>query len=777
MIKSISHYIDIIKSTPPDQLLGKISKKFNDKIHCAIKRNKDQKQTTFSPHFNNSTLCTYFKFTEDSTLKQDDRVSHVKILSDLYLDHRFDLLGSGWVQVKHGMECHGLEGNTYKMGFSIENDKNGAWLTGRINNSNLKESQRILKLIDEHYTPIDWHLDFKSGYRWRENIWYRDITFGQLLGVDVKIPWELARMQHLPQLAWAFTLAKEGVDGFDSPEKYAREFRNQILDFMATNPPRYGVNWNCTMDVGIRLANWLITYDLFRGVGATFDSEFETLLTRSVYEHGKHCIENLEYFPEFRSNHYLSNIAGLLFAASYLPETHETDRWMAFSLQELVSEMEHEFQSDGSNFEASTSYHRLSTEIMLYCSMLCLRLTPERREKLKELDVSTLSVIPQLQKYSKQRYQLDAHEIFPEWYWERLERAAEFTKHITAPNGEIPQFGDNDSGRFLKLWPSIAIVTNACTMERYIDFAQNVSLPASENYPDEMILDHGHLMLIAGDLFGRDDFKGTLSESPESVLVRSLLSGKTVHSFRRGQRPLAGQSLRTWAYPDFGLYIFTSPRIYLAIRCGSIGQQGIGGHAHNDQLSFELHVDGVPLIIDPGTFLYSPNPTQRNLFRSTERHNTVFLPDVEQHRWEEGQRGIFCLKDKAAAVCEAWNIERGCVLFRGQLRGYGGKSVDHLREIKVDWDQGVIEICDTLQGSETSGTVSFLTPQPIMTAEGSSLLLGQVSLESSNATFELRTSTYSSKYGMATPAVSICARFKDSHTTKISIRHAECEAF
>jgi len=757
--------------------VGKISNRINSKLHCTIKRNRDQKQTTYSPYFNNPPLYNYFNFADNSTLKQAEKAHQVKLLSDLYLDHRFDLLGSGWVQVKHGMECHGLEGYSYEMGSSIENDKNGKWLTGRINNSNLKESQQIWNLIDEHYTPIDWHVDFKSGYRWSETTWYRDITFAHLPGIDVKLPWELARMQHLPQLAWAFTLAKDGVDGFDSPEKYAREFCNQILDFIATNPPRYGVNWNCTMDVGIRVANWLITYDLFRGFGATFNSEFETLLARSVYEHGKHCIENLEYFPEFRSNHYLSNIAGLLFAANYLPETRETDLWIAFSLQELVSEMEHEFQSDGSNFEASTSYHRLSTEIMLYCSMLCLRLTPERREKLKELDVRTLTVIPQLQEYGKQRYQLATHEIFPDWFWERLERAAEFTKYITAPNGKIPQFGDNDNGRFIKLWPSLDIVTNASAMERNIDFAESVKSFASVNYPDEMFLDHGHLLLIAGVLFGRDDLKGNLCESPESVLVHSLLSCKMVHSFRTGQIPLVGQSMQTLAYPDFGLYILRTPRIYLAIRCGSIGQQGIGGHAHNDQLSFELHVDGVPLIIDPGTYLYTPSLTQRNLFRSTERHNTVFLPGVEQHRWENGLRGIFCLKDKAAAVCETWNIIRGCVLFRGKLRGYGGKSVDHLREIKVYPGQGIIEICDTLQGNETSGTVSLLTPQPIKTAEGSSLQLGRIFLESSNATFELRPSTYSSKYGMATPAVSICARFKDSHTTKISIRHAECEAF
>ena len=93
----------------------------------------------------------------------------------------------------------------------------------------------------------DLQLDFKSGYRWRENIWSGDVTFGTLDGVDVKVPWELARMQHLIVLAWAQRL----VDGQGTTEApFARAFRNQALDFIATNPPRFGVNWRVSRDIG-----------------------------------------------------------------------------------------------------------------------------------------------------------------------------------------------------------------------------------------------------------------------------------------------------------------------------------------------------------------------------------------------------------------------------------------------------------------------------------------------------------------------------------------------
>ncbi len=132
---------------------------------------------------------------------------HFLVLINHYLSHRFDLLGSGWVHVYHGMECRGLEGYRYDIGQAINVDRNGDWLADRINSSNLDESQRIWKLIDPEYIPIDWHIDFKSGYRWSEKTWFKDIRYGHKHGVDIKVPWELARMQHLPQMAIAYATA------------------------------------------------------------------------------------------------------------------------------------------------------------------------------------------------------------------------------------------------------------------------------------------------------------------------------------------------------------------------------------------------------------------------------------------------------------------------------------------------------------------------------------------------------------------------------------------
>ena len=252
-------------------------------------------------------------------------------------------------------------------------DPAGSWLIGRLSSPNLAEARRIWRLIDRNYVPIDWQLDFKSGYRWSELTPSQKIKYGTVRGADVKVPWELARMQHLPQLAFAAS-TDPGERG-----RYSREFRNEILDFIATNPPRFGVNWAMTMDVAIRVANWLIAYDLFRASGATFDEPFQRTLARSVQDHGKHIIENLEWDPTLRGNHYLADVTGLLSVAAWLPRTSVADAWLCFAVGELLAEVDAQFHPDGGNFEASTSYHRLSGELAVYGLALIQGLSePER---------------------------------------------------------------------------------------------------------------------------------------------------------------------------------------------------------------------------------------------------------------------------------------------------------------------------------------------------------------------------------------------------------------
>ncbi|MBR2616249.1 MAG: heparinase II/III-family protein [Clostridia bacterium] len=89
----------------------------------------------------------------------------------------------------------------------------------------------------------------------------------------------------------------------------------------------------------------------------------------------------------------------------------------------------------------------------------------------------------------------------------------------------------------------------------------------------------------------------------------------------------------------FGLYLFSRDGIDAAFRCDPIPDPhrnaAIGGHSHNDQLSLQLWVGGVPFFVDRGTYLYVKEDGARRDNLRTDRHNTLSLDAREQNELPE----------------------------------------------------------------------------------------------------------------------------------------------
>ena len=150
--------------------------------------------------------------------------------------------------------------------------------------------------------------------------------------------------------------------------------------------------------------------------------------------------------------------------------------------------------------------------------------------------------------------------------------------------------------------------------------------------------------------------------------VDTLLAELGTYREKNHEIPIPGdnilEDLKLYAYPDFGLYIYKSRRLYLAIRCGSVGQNGNGGHSHNDQLSIELNVDGNDWIVDPGTYIYTPLPERRNNYRSVNAH---FAPGIEGMEPARLDFRLFELGNSSSGECLYFR-EDG---FVGMYFGYG----------------------------------------------------------------------------------------------------------
>lgn len=563
--------------------------------------------------------------------------------------HEFDLLGSGLVKIDKTLRPIGLEGHRYEGTHSA------------ISRVNRKRVQNLRRSISAAYSPIDWHMDFRSGYRWQEDIPSFRVTYGILPGVDVKLPWELARMQHAPRFALTFSQFRMTGD-LASASRIQREFQDQVLDFLAANPPRFGVNWVCTMDVAIRIVNWLVAYDLFRGFGAQFPADFEHEFKSAVIAHGRHIVNNLEWLPHLRSNHYLSNIAGLLFVAAYLPESPESNAWLALAANELGKEIFSQFHDDGSNFEGSTSYHRLSAEMVVFSVSLAYRIC----RRLEHLDISSALLHLQHSGPGPLPNQVNveaAHKLTDPSVLRLVAKMARFTIATTRPDGRVVQIGDNDSGHFLDF------ISGECDIE-----TAKARVP-SNDLPE----------MLAASI-------GSDHRSLDALFLRGLID-TPVHRYDDSLdalwQPVPPPGLDV--FPDFGLYIYRKPDLWLSVRCGSVGQRGNGGHAHNDQLSLEVSFRGVPFVVDPGSYVYTPLPDWRNAFRSTSSHATLAASPGEQNTWLSGRMGLFSMSRVSNA--KVINVKPDC--FVGEHDGF---DMQHRREVEVG--ETYIRVTDSCEADQ-----------------------------------------------------------------------------
>ncbi|MFN3399701.1 MAG: heparinase II/III family protein [Ferrovibrio sp.] len=615
-----------------------------------LQRAWDRRRPTYAEAVAGERFFTYLRLTAADI--PADLLASLPSLTAAVLAHRFDLLGSGWVEVRHGMAAAGCEGHLYQPAPGVSADREGNWLRQRINQANLFRAQQVWRLMeDPSYRPIDWQIDLKSGYRWSENTYFTDIPFGHLPGVDIKLPWELARMQHLPWLAEACILSRAGASGFSPPEIYLREIRNQILDFIASNPPRFGVNWRCAMDVGIRVANWLMTIDILRGAGVEFDPTWEDAVMASVFDHGRHIVAHLEWSDDLRSNHYLSDIVGLLFAAAYLPCTRETDAWLAFAIQQINVEIENQFDSEGANFEGSTGYHCLSSELVAYSAALILGLPSEKRAALRNYDHRALSVRPPFAPGPMSEREagfLSAQAA------QRIGGMLRFLDATTKPDGRIAQIGDTDSGRLFKLHPILTAalpapdedILNRQPLGAALTALVEPGAPVGPWLDGCVVrqLSQGRALPLpvspGADALPQTDLSALLTR-----LAALPATGRRVTEFPVS---LAAGQVEMSAFKQFGLYVLRWPGGFLSFRCSLGPRAGAPtGHMHDDNLTVELYMGGRNVLTDPGSYLYTPAPRLREQYRSAEAH---FAPRPAGQSAVMAD-GLFGLIQQARATC------------------------------------------------------------------------------------------------------------------------------
>jgi len=529
------------------------------------------------------------KYTCEKTLEQE--AQDVMAL-------RFDILGSGKISFdKHEIPWHDdiKTRNLKKIGFS------------RLERNYLGERASRVFYCD---IVIGAHETHKEQEQEKETICDTGDTHdtcARAYTSDIKVPWELSRLQYLFTLGQAYSVQnkkskRESTLMQEQACTYERFFQDYLQDWLDQNPYLLGPNWVCPMDVAIRAINLLWGFYFFKDA-QSIAQEFWQKLTCSLYDHMIYLEYNWEWSDK-PNNHYLSDLLGYFYLTSFLGETKKRD-WVLTKLHEQFDKQIHK---DGTSYEGSSAYHMLDTEIYLHTLEL---------SKAQDLHV-------------------------PDGAEERLNVMLDFLRACSVcldnsvcekkstrglgVSGAFVQIGDNDSGK---------IVTGICV--------------ACE--------------------------KNARSKESLKMCVST--------------------------YKNFGLTIIKKPDFHVTFRHPVFKQAQPSGHFHNDNLSVTLALNGQPILVDSGSYVYTASAYWRNYFRGYASHNS-FYPESFYAGVQEKTNDLFqcariehALKNSSCVTCNNSNSFNN---LRAEVHDtscvYRDKDIHAKRTVICDYDKRLVTLRD-----------------------------------------------------------------------------------
>jgi hypothetical protein len=473
--------------------------------------------------------------------------------------------------------------------------------------------------------PIVWHRDYSSNIRspmrYSALINHRDVA---VVG-NVKYVWELNRLHQLVLLALAAL--------WTGSDTYREEITRQTLSWHTQNPFMKGLNWKSPLEAGIRLLSWAFVAFLIRGASQTRDL-FPKSLREVIYQH-QYFIRKFYAKHSSANNHLIGEMAGLYVGSVFWPWYRESTAWQSFARQKLIQEMARQIEPDGVGKERATEYQLFILELFLLAGVLGQAIG----------------------------------DPFPPVYWQRLTQMITFLSAISDRAGNLPRFGDGDSGQVI--W-----------------------LP-------ETMRERARALIQLG-------YRCESSAVTSDLRPLLLLWGHTAAEIPLAPVPVSASSLQMFPHGGYSVLALDRGRadeLVVVFDTGPLGFPPLYAHGHADALSFWLSYGGHEFLIDPGTFCYHTNALWRLYFRGTAAHNTVRIDGEDQSI----PGGTFLWRQVAHGHTERAEDTAECISVEGSHDGYQrlGDPVRHWRTLHLYKKSRTLIITDRLECHSTH-TVEIL---------------------------------------------------------------------
>lgn len=414
-----------------------------------------------------------------------------------------------------------------------------------------------------------------------------------------------------------------------SNRRYLDLVMYHLASWKNENPYLTGVNWYSNIEVNIRLINWYYCWNLL-GIDDLRKSDDKVReFVRDVWlplivDHAEFSYRHPSLYSS-ANNHLVAEYAGLFVAACKWDIPHRKSR-LKYAQKGLEREILLQNSSEGVNREEAAEYIQFIDDFFLIASII----GDESRHS------------------------------FSEMYKERLHQMARYLNVMLDSHYNYPMYGDGDDGFLLRPDAGGRFNNFRSLLSSFAAYFKDSALKRTSSAWDEKC------DLLLGDS-GRAVFD-SLPSAGEALLQENHFFKESGHFFFRKK---VGEK-----------------ETYLHFDAAPLGFLSIAAHGHADALSFILHVDGKPVLVDPGTFTYHTHKEWREYFVGTIAHNTVRVDGENQAR--QAGPTMWLNHYKANVLSET----RDAVT--ATHNGYSKKGISHVREVRYNRSEDEFLIIDTL---------------------------------------------------------------------------------
>lgn len=144
-------------------------------------------------------------------------------------------------------------------------------------------------------------------------------------------------------------------------------------------------------------------------------------------------------------------------------------------------------------------------------------------------------------------------------------------------------------------------------------------------------------------------------------------------------------------YANFGISIIKNKNWHISLRHGSFNPTQPSGHFHHDDGALTLSIRNIPILVDPGSFIYTANPSWRNYFRKAENHCRVWIAGEA-----EREKELFELKLSEKRNKSSISSNNGLIIIKSENIIKLNVEFSTIRTIRFDNENNILEIEDSL---------------------------------------------------------------------------------